>query len=63
MKHYISIIVVIALILFYVPYINAQIVISKPNLGFSQACASASFNTYNVTFTFSPDNILNPDKY
>ncbi|MEO6346999.1 MAG: gliding motility-associated C-terminal domain-containing protein, partial [Aquaticitalea sp.] len=33
---------------------NAQIVIGAPNLGFSQACASASFNTYNVTFVFSP---------
>ncbi|MDU8885041.1 gliding motility-associated C-terminal domain-containing protein [Yeosuana sp. MJ-SS3] len=37
---------------------NAQIVISKPNLGFSQACASDSFNTYNVTFTFSPETDL-----
>ncbi|SFZ94983.1 gliding motility-associated C-terminal domain-containing protein [Flaviramulus basaltis] len=34
--------------------ISAQIVISKPNLGFTQACASPSFNDYNVTFTFSP---------
>lgn len=34
---------------------NGQIVIGKPTLGFSQACASPSFNTYNVTFTFSPD--------
>lgn len=32
--------------------INAQ-TITKPNLGFSQACASPSFNTYNVTFSFS----------
>lgn len=37
---------------------NAQIVISTPNLGFSQACASASFNSYNATFTFSPDSGL-----
>ncbi len=35
--------------------IKAQIVISKPNLGFTQACASSSFNEYNVTFTFSPE--------
>ena len=34
--------------------INAQIVIGTPNLGFSQACASSSFNTYNLTFVFSP---------
>lgn len=37
---------------------NAQIVISTPNLGFSQACANASFNTYNVTFIFSPESAL-----
>ncbi|MEZ4802949.1 MAG: gliding motility-associated C-terminal domain-containing protein [Gelidibacter sp.] len=39
---------------------NAQIVIGTPNLGFSQACASASFNTYNVTFVFSPQSALGP---
>lgn len=61
MKHCINIIVSIIFTLCLAPYINAQIVISKPNLGFSQACASASFNTYNVTFTFSPDTGLNPD--
>lgn len=33
---------------------KAQIVISKPNLGFTQACASDSFNSYNVSFIFSP---------
>lgn len=33
---------------------EAQIVISSPNLGFSQACASSSFNSYNLTFVFSP---------
>lgn len=38
--------------------IHAQIVISKPNLGFTQACASPSFNTYNVTFSFSPESAL-----
>ncbi len=37
---------------------HAQIVISKPNLGFTQACASPSFNTYNVTFSFSPESAL-----
>lgn len=39
--------------------INAQIVISTPNLGFSQACASESFNTYSTTFVFSPASALN----
>lgn len=32
----------------------AQIVIGTPTLGFSQACASSGFNTYNVSFTFFP---------
>ena len=35
--------------------ISAQIVIGKPSLSFTQACASPSFNDYNVTFTFSPE--------
>ena len=38
--------------------VDAQIVISKPNLGFTQACASASFNSYNVTISFSPESAL-----
>jgi len=38
--------------------IDAQIVISTPSLGFTQACASPSFNTYNVSFTFSPEASL-----
>lgn len=39
--------------------VNAQIVISTPNLGFSQACASESFNNYSATFIFSPMGGLN----
>ncbi len=38
---------------------NAQIVIGTPNLGFSQACASESFNTYSTTFIFSPESGVN----
>lgn len=38
--------------------INAQIVIGTPNLGFTRACASETFNTYNVTFVFSPESEL-----
>ena len=38
--------------------LHAQIVIGTPNLGFSQACASASFNTYSTTFVFSPEVAL-----
>lgn len=40
--------------------ISAQIVIGTPSLGFSQACASDSFNTYNTTFVFSPESNLEP---
>lgn len=39
-------------------HLNAQIVIGTPNLGFSQACASESFNSYNTTFIFSPESQL-----
>jgi gliding motility-associated-like protein len=41
--------------------LSAQIVISKPNLGFTQACASNSFNNYDVTFSFSPSGSLQPE--
>ena len=34
---------------------KAQIVIGAPSLGFSQACASESFNSYTTTFVFSPE--------
>ncbi|WP_303423025.1 gliding motility-associated C-terminal domain-containing protein [Tamlana sp. 2_MG-2023] len=38
---------------------QGQVVITKPNLvNFNQACASASFNEYNVTFSFSPESDL-----
>ncbi|MBC2845127.1 gliding motility-associated C-terminal domain-containing protein [Winogradskyella flava] len=37
---------------------GAQVVIGTPNLGFSQACASDSFNSFNTTFVFSPESSL-----
>ena len=37
---------------------SAQVVIGKPNLQFTRACASPTFNTYNVTFTFNPASAL-----
>ena len=46
-------------ILFSQEKVNSQIVIGTPNLGFSQACASANFNTYSTTFVFSPESGLN----
>ena len=38
--------------------IFAQVVIGTPNLGFTQACASPSFNSYSISFVFSPANGL-----
>ncbi|MBA6152492.1 T9SS type B sorting domain-containing protein [Gelidibacter maritimus] len=38
--------------------INAQVVIGTPNLGYTRACASDAFNSYNVTFVFSPESEL-----
>ncbi len=57
MKNLILIIIVICAFTFQKA--NAQISIGKPNLGFTKACAGESFNTYNVTFSFSPANNLN----
>lgn len=48
----------IIVFIFFSQITLAQIVISTPSLGFTQACASPSFNTYNVTFTFSPEASL-----
>ena len=45
-------------LLFTSEKLNAQIVIGVPNLGFSQACASDTFNTYSTTFVFSPESGL-----
>ncbi|MCB0400335.1 MAG: gliding motility-associated C-terminal domain-containing protein [Winogradskyella sp.] len=56
-KLLISLCLVVAL--FLQETIEAQIVIGQPNLGFSQACASDSFNTYSATFVFSPTTGLN----
>lgn len=44
--------------IFMVKHAHAQIVIGTPNLGFTQACASDSFNTYYATFIFSPESSL-----
>jgi gliding motility-associated-like protein len=48
-----------ALIITCTNLVNAQIVISTPSLGFSQACGSESFNIYYVTFAFTPESNLN----
>lgn len=45
-------------VLFSLQNLKAQIVIGKPNLGFSQACANNSFNTYSTSFIFSPESGL-----
>ncbi len=46
-------------VLFFSKQLKAQIVIGSPSLGFTQACASESFNTYSTTFIFSPETGLN----
>lgn len=38
----------------------AQVTIGKPSLGFSQICANPSFNTFEVSFSFSPAGSLGP---
>jgi gliding motility-associated-like protein len=58
MKNYTLITIFFLIALISKSDLNAQIVIGTPNLGFSQACAGPSFNTYNVTFTFSPETSL-----
>ncbi|MBO3097792.1 T9SS type B sorting domain-containing protein [Gelidibacter pelagius] len=40
--------------------ISAQVVIGTPNLAYTRACASDSFNSYNVSFVFSPESELSP---
>ena len=55
MKNSILLNVIVFIIFSLTDTITAQIVISKPNLvDFTQACASASFNTYKVSFSLSP---------
>ncbi|PVW15885.1 T9SS type B sorting domain-containing protein [Marixanthomonas spongiae] len=41
--------------------VYSQITILPPNLGFSQACASESFNVYEFTFSFYPVQNLGPN--
>lgn len=58
MRNFKAIFTVVFFALLCVKQVNAQITISKPSLGFSQACASASFNTYYITFSFTPEASL-----
>ncbi len=55
MKNYVIINLFLFVFLCFFQRIEAQIVIGTPSLGFSQACASPSFNTYNVSFVFSSE--------
>ena len=48
------------LFLFVHLHTNAQIIINKPTLGFTQACASSSFNSFTISFTFFPATNLGP---
>jgi hypothetical protein len=58
MRNFTLITILFSIALCFTQNMTAQIVIGTPSLGFSQACASSSFNTYNVTFTFSPETSL-----
>ncbi len=51
-------IVLLFFVLFSNQNLKAQIVIGAPNLGFSQACANESFNTFHASFVFSPESGL-----
>src|SRR5690606_22783746 len=44
---------IIILIFSFAKAMHAQVVLSQPNLGFTQACAGPGFNTYYVTFSIS----------
>ena len=46
----------VLLISFFI--VNSQITINTPTLGFSQVCASPTFNTYTLSFSFSPASNL-----
>ena len=39
-------------------FASAQITINTPTLGFSQVCASTTFNNFNLSFSFSPASNL-----
>jgi gliding motility-associated-like protein len=58
-NNFTTILISVTLLFSFTKTVSAQIVISTPSLGFSQACANESFNTYNITFTFSPQSGLN----
>ncbi|MGZ0017691.1 T9SS type B sorting domain-containing protein [Yeosuana sp. AK3] len=58
MRHFTVFKIAVFVAFLFSQIIKAQIVIGTPNLGFSQACASSTFNTYNVTFSFSPETAL-----
>ena len=61
MKNFISLKFVVVIFIFSIfKTLSAQIVINKPSFVFTQACASSSFNSYNVDFSFSPVENLNP---
>ena len=55
LKHLLT---VLCFVVFPIYKAQSQIVISTPALGFTQACAGPSFNSYNATFSFSPDTLV-----
>lgn len=55
--------IVFLVIFSFIDTVSAQLVISSPSLGFSQACASPSFNTYNVTFSFTESAVTSTNQF
>lgn len=54
-----TLLVMSVLCLFLINEVSAQVAIGMPNLGFTRACAGDSFNEYNATFVFTPENEFN----
>tara|TARA_R110002167_G_scaffold3672_2_gene17854 strand:- start:1396 stop:2892 length:1497 start_codon:yes stop_codon:yes gene_type:complete len=51
-------------VFFFSENINAQITINQLSIGFSQACAGDAFNSYDVTFNFSPEaNLVSTNQF
>ncbi|WP_027138073.1 T9SS type B sorting domain-containing protein [Gaetbulibacter saemankumensis] len=63
MRNFTVINIVILLVVCFTKVGHSQMVISKPNLGFSQACAGENFNTYFVTFNFTTEDNLTSNQF
>lgn len=55
-----SIIFFVLLLLPAITCLYGQVAINKPAIGFTQLCANSNFNTFEVSFSFSPAGALGP---